>query len=29
MVKRKDFVRKGNDNYDPASAGGLLAIGVT
>jgi hypothetical protein len=23
------FLGKGNDNYDPASAGGLVAIGVT
>ena len=29
LVKRKDFLRKGNDNYDLASAGGLVAIGVT
>ena len=29
LVKRTDFLRKGNDNYDLASAGGLVAIGVT
>ena len=29
LVKSTDFLRKGNDNYDLASAGGLVAIGVT
>ena len=29
LVKRTDFLRKGNDNYDLISAGGLVAIGVT
>ena len=29
LVKRTDFLRKGNDNYDLASTGGLVAIGVT